>query len=500
MLFSYGAFRLNHSIGIAVLVFGGFLLRYWAADLSPFLHLWDERYHALVAKNLAENWLEPTLMPNLSLNADTKSWTFGHIWLHKQPFFLWMMALSVKIFGATELAIRIPSVIFGSLSIVGVYRIGKNLVAPNVGFLAAFLMTTSNLMLQLTSGVETTDHNDAIFIALITCSFWFYSEYYVSKKIKWVFLIGLAVGCAILTKWLTGLIVFLPWGIVLLRNFKPRLLLDFILGIVIAVFVSLPWQMYAYVQFKEIYLHELAYSSLHFSQVIETHTGAWNYYFEALRNQYFKMSSFFAVLIILASFVAIWLKTKSFNRLLIIALPIFSVFTFFIIAQTKMPLFTFMISSLIYVSIATLLCFVGSIIGEKIKNESLKIGLILFVLFFLGFHNFKHIQFRNKHDISLQSEDSSIITAIQDKKGILAMEKYFLKSGEKYAIFNARPASHVLFTFYIGHPAFDFLPSIKEIQKTKQDGYIPVILKTNNLDSKIQKLEGVLFYDFPNWE
>jgi 4-amino-4-deoxy-L-arabinose transferase-like glycosyltransferase len=104
--------------GVFLLVIGSMSLRIWAAQLDPFLNMWDEQFHALVAKNLSENFLYPVLLPDLEPYNSLNSWTIGHIWLHKQPFFLWLMALSIKLFGATEFAVRFPSILLGTFSIL----------------------------------------------------------------------------------------------------------------------------------------------------------------------------------------------------------------------------------------------------------------------------------------------------------------------------------------------------------------------------------------------
>ncbi|HMG14269.1 MAG TPA: hypothetical protein VK590_02410 [Saprospiraceae bacterium] len=100
----------NYKLALLLLIIAGLALRiYTATDL--FLHDWDERYHALVAKNLIQHPLLPTLYDNPVLAYDYKSWSSNHIWLHKQPLPLWMMAFSMYLFGVNEIALRIPSII-----------------------------------------------------------------------------------------------------------------------------------------------------------------------------------------------------------------------------------------------------------------------------------------------------------------------------------------------------------------------------------------------------
>src|ERR1044072_8462509 len=85
----------REATAIALLMFCGLALRiYTSCDL--FLHEWDERYHALVAKNMLKHFFIPTLYDRPLLPADYHNWTLAHVWLHKQPLSLWLMTGSIK--------------------------------------------------------------------------------------------------------------------------------------------------------------------------------------------------------------------------------------------------------------------------------------------------------------------------------------------------------------------------------------------------------------------
>jgi hypothetical protein len=86
-------------ISLLLLFVGSLVLGFFMANLDPFLILWDEQYHALVAKNLMQNPLVPKLYANPLLEYDYRNWTGNEIWLHKQPLFLWQIALSLKLLG-----------------------------------------------------------------------------------------------------------------------------------------------------------------------------------------------------------------------------------------------------------------------------------------------------------------------------------------------------------------------------------------------------------------
>ncbi|HMU69185.1 MAG TPA: hypothetical protein PKC38_04220, partial [Chitinophagales bacterium] len=91
------------------------MMRYFIATQDDFLHSWDERYHALVGKNLAKHPFEPTLKDNPILPCNNLDWQSGNVWVHKQPIFLFQIAASIKVFGNSEMAVRFPSIVMGAL-------------------------------------------------------------------------------------------------------------------------------------------------------------------------------------------------------------------------------------------------------------------------------------------------------------------------------------------------------------------------------------------------
>src|SRR5690606_2197726 len=74
--------------GILLLCVGSGLLAYFMASLDPFLNLWDEQQHALVAKHMADRPFYPTLYDRPLIGYDYKMWIANHVWIHKQPLFL----------------------------------------------------------------------------------------------------------------------------------------------------------------------------------------------------------------------------------------------------------------------------------------------------------------------------------------------------------------------------------------------------------------------------
>src|SRR5687768_4820417 len=108
-----------------LLLASAFLLRLLMISLDPYLHEWDERHHALVAKHMIDNPFKPMLFLEHIFPVNKHDVSYTDIWVHKQPVFLWQMALSMKLFGVNLIAMRLPSAIMGTLIVWLVYDLCK---------------------------------------------------------------------------------------------------------------------------------------------------------------------------------------------------------------------------------------------------------------------------------------------------------------------------------------------------------------------------------------
>jgi 4-amino-4-deoxy-L-arabinose transferase len=156
-------------LALMLLLLAAFVLRLWACFLDPFLNHWDEVFHGMVGKNMVKFPFKPMLYTEPDMPVST-SWSLMHVWLHKPPFFLWQIAMSIGLFGPEPWAIRIPSALWMTAYVAAAYRIASLLLdgaEPNVrrhaAFGAALLVTFSFYVQELTSGAILTEHNDTVF-------------------------------------------------------------------------------------------------------------------------------------------------------------------------------------------------------------------------------------------------------------------------------------------------------------------------------------------------
>jgi len=229
---------------------------------------YEERFHALVAKNLSIHPLKPTLYDDPIVDMAYTGWWQSAVWVHKQPIFLWQMALSYKLFGPSESAIRLPSVILGIIMVLITFRRGTLLVNKTVGCIAAILLITSFNFNELIAGRQTLDHNDLAFVAYVFLSIWSLIEYQISGKKKWIIFIGLFPGLAILNKWLVGLLVYFGWFILKAQQKKFKLIeyKDFFISFLITMLIALPWQIYIFLKFPQEAALAYEFNAKHFLQ------------------------------------------------------------------------------------------------------------------------------------------------------------------------------------------------------------------------------------------
>lgn len=330
---------------VVVLMAAALALRLGVAGLDPFLHDWDERFHALVAKNLLADWTRPVLRAAPVLAYDYRQWCCNSLWLHKQPLFLWQVAGSFWLFGVNELALRLPSAVLGALVIWPIYRLGCLVFSPAVGYYAGLLFALSYYSLELTSGWQSVDHADVAFLSYVTGSLWAYYEYRQAPTHpwRWALLAGLLAGAAVLCKWLPGLVVYAAWGVDTIvnstRRWKAREYGQLLAATAVTLAVVLPWQLYIRHRFPLESAFEQEYSARHFGEVLEDKGGPWYFYITNLWYQF----QWLVLLIAggLGLLVTPAVRQRPLRPLLIAAGAIFG---FFSLAATKMVSYTYVVA------------------------------------------------------------------------------------------------------------------------------------------------------------
>jgi 4-amino-4-deoxy-L-arabinose transferase-like glycosyltransferase len=469
--YTYKLFRQKkYNLAVALLVILGFVFRlYLSTDL--FLHEWDERFHALVAKNMMQNPFKPMLYANPILPYDYQSWTNSHIWLHKQPIPLWTMALSFKMFGVNEISLRIPSILLSSIGILLMYKVGEYYYNKSVGFISAFFFSIHGLIIELSAGKVATDHIDVFFLFFVLLSVYFGIKLVQTKKHLFTVLFGISVGLGILSKWLPALIVFPVITLLMLhsKNFSfKEIILHNLIALTVSIIVFMPWQIYIHTTFPLEAKFESDFNFKHITEALENHSGGVFYHFDKLRILYGEIV-YLPILWFLIKYIKNYVDFKKLSLLIWFLVP----FLFFSFVKTKMQAYTLFASPSIFIICSLFVVYLQHI--KTVVKYKWIFNLAIIALVFLPIrYSFERIK-------PLETKPRTIAWAEEIK----ALKK--LKGDKDLVIFNIdRPIDAM---FYIDNcVAYSYIPEEYEINRIKAAGYDVIIFENNSvINNKTQK-------------
>ena len=211
-----------------------------------------ESNYALTAKEMVEtaDWLSPRI--------------YGKVWYDKPVFFYWLIALSFKLFGFTELAARLIPALFAAGGLTFLYWFAKAVADKTTALIAAVILGTSVEYVMLAKLIIT----DMVFFWFnsLALAFFFlgYGRWRGTKK--WYLAMYVCLALAVLTKGPVGLL--LP-GLVMIifigleRNWSELKNMSIPLGIILFAVVAVPW-------YAAMYL-------VHGTDFISTFFGVHNY-------------------------------------------------------------------------------------------------------------------------------------------------------------------------------------------------------------------------------
>lgn len=185
-----GYFSQKTSIG-AYLVLLVALIIIFAGLGRTHLIPWDEAIYAKIAKNMVE-----------TKEFISMRWQPGVPWYEKPPLFMWLMAASMSVFGANSWGARIPSALFGFLTVVLTYFMGKKMFGKTAGLISALVLATTTQYIYY-ARASMLDVTTTFFIAT---SLYFYFKAQTGKAYHWI-VAGVFCGLAVMTK---GIVGFLP--------------------------------------------------------------------------------------------------------------------------------------------------------------------------------------------------------------------------------------------------------------------------------------------------
>lgn len=152
----------------------------------------DEGLHASIAQEMVErgDWVTPR--------------SLGQPFLDKPILYFWSEALSLKIFGMNEAAVRLPGILFGLLGVATTVLVATRLFGRRTGLLAAMCYAT---MILPTAMVQSPAHDVAL-VPWVNLAIWLFWEsdraVGFRSQARFALAIGTVLGLAILTKGLVG--------------------------------------------------------------------------------------------------------------------------------------------------------------------------------------------------------------------------------------------------------------------------------------------------------
>jgi 4-amino-4-deoxy-L-arabinose transferase-like glycosyltransferase len=445
----------NTRVSVLFLFLSGLVLRLVVSTLDPFLNTWDEQFHALVAKNLVSHPLKPMLISNPVLPYDYTIWINNHIWLHKQPWYLWQIALFFKLFGTSEFVLRLPTTLMFSLLIPVIFRIGKLVANETTGWYGAFLYTYSLFFVNFVSGASFTDHNDGAFIFYVGLSLWSFLEYQQSKQRRWVWWIGIFAGIAILNKWLVGLLVYSGWIAAMIAGRKDHPVKEEIRNLLTAlsvtILIALPWQIFISFAYPLESHYEFMMNSNHFFKAVEGHSGYPMFYESMLSIHYGKLAPF----LILPGLYLLFRKTGDnrprFAWMTWIIIP----YVFFSWAATKMPMFCDIILPFIFLALGAIMEETVNVVRKHIpRKAAIPVVTVLFSL----------LAYENLYIDSIDRMHSKKAALWKKSTNLAILDKYIAGKldHESCVIFNSGGLNATMLMFYSGKTAYATYPRYED--------------------------------------
>ena len=176
----------------------------------------------------------------------------GNVAYDNPPLYMWMAALSYKIFGISEFSAILPSSVMALLSVLMVYFLGKILFCYRVGLTAAFVLALTQPFIKYSrhSMLDTT----LTFLVLFSIYFFILA---IKKNERFFLLWALGVSLAIYTKSLLGLFgAMIPVLWIFTTSYLVPVLKSkyFWFGSVIILFGGFSWHIYQYFLFESKFL------------------------------------------------------------------------------------------------------------------------------------------------------------------------------------------------------------------------------------------------------
>ncbi|MEW1931533.1 glycosyltransferase family 39 protein [Rhodococcus sp. NPDC079359] len=213
-------------VGLVALLFGTGIAYIWGLGASG----WANSFYSAAIQAGSVSW---------------KAFFFGSsdaansITVDKPPMSLWLMSLSVRIFGLNTWAMLVPQALLGVASVALLRATVKRRFGGAAGLLAGLVLAVTPvaaLMFRF-------NNPDALLVLLMIAAVWALLRGVETGKTKWLLITGMFVGFGFLTKQLQVMLVVPPLALTYLIAGPPKFLIRLwqLFGALGAMIVSAGW-------------------------------------------------------------------------------------------------------------------------------------------------------------------------------------------------------------------------------------------------------------------
>lgn len=307
------------------------------------------------------------------------------MWNTKPPLMIWLQVIFMKLFGVSELAVRLPSAIAAFLTCVFLLFFSIRYLKDFwFGFIAILILITSVGYMNV-HAVRTGDYDAllTLFTTLYCLSFFIYVE---TENKRYLYFTFIAIILAALTKGIAGMLfipVLLGYAIVRKRAVEIMRSKDIYIGITLFVFFVIGYYLLRE-HYNPGYLKAVRENELggRYLISIENHKEGFWFYYQMLINHHLL---FWYILVPCGVVVGVFHKTKFYRRLSWYTTSLI-VFYFFVISigQTKLEWYNVPLYPLLAIIIAMFVHLIFTIIKDaKIFNNSLQYNVLPYIFLFI---------------------------------------------------------------------------------------------------------------------
>jgi 4-amino-4-deoxy-L-arabinose transferase-like glycosyltransferase len=189
----------NETLGLTALLLGAGLLYLFGLSRNG----WGNSFYAGAAQAGAQSWTAMFFGSSDAANSIT---------VDKPPASLWLISLSIRIFGLSSWSVLVPQALMGVAAVALLTMTVRRVLGPWPGLLAGLLFAVTPVVTVLFRY----DNPDALMTLLLVAAAYATTRAVEDGRTRWVVLTGALLGAAFLTKTLQAFLVLPGLALVLL--------------------------------------------------------------------------------------------------------------------------------------------------------------------------------------------------------------------------------------------------------------------------------------------